>query len=205
MPMIRCVVGVLAAIVVASCVPAQASPAATSASPPSSTSPSSTAPSTPPSAAPVFQPGPGSVGGRITQFVQDGFAIDVAGDEVIVDTGLVVLVWKETSVPPSALNVGDDVYVNGTPGSPFVARYIWADTGTLFGYIREIDGAGMDLEVHAVQGAVMRERIAFSAYLELGAAGVATSRADLAVGRAIGAVIYRPRSGALRATKIWLE
>lgn len=151
---------------------------------------------------PRSEPASGSASGRIVRFVPEGFVIAAGGHEVVVDTHLVVSVWKETQVPPDALAVGDDVFANGTPGTPFLARTVWADIGVLHGYIREIDGAGMDLEVHAVQGAVFRERIDFSAYLER-ASG--TARADLAVGRAIGAVIYRPAAGPPRATRIWLE
>ena len=158
-----------------------------------------------PTASPEFHPGPNSLSGRVVRLVPSGVVIEAEGREVEVNLGLVVDVWKETSVPASALEVGDDLFVNGTGGSPFVARYVYANIGRIDGVIRAIDATGMDVEVLSRTTSLHVERIDFSAYVEFGApaAGLKVTRADLVVGRTIGAVVYRPRVGPLRATRIW--
>ncbi len=57
--------------------------------------------------------------------------ISPSGDrEIEVDLTSVIDVWKETSVPPSAIEVSDDLMINGTQGANrFVARYAWVNIG----------------------------------------------------------------------------
>lgn len=161
-------------------------------------------PSVTASAVAEFQPGPGSLSGRVVRIVPDGLVVDSADHEVSVDLKLVVDVWKERSVPASAIEVGDSVFINGTEGSPFVARYVWANIGRIDGVILAIDSLGMDVQVRNAAG-TRTERVEFSAYVQYGAVdgSVKLSRADLVVGRTIGAVVYRPPLGPLRATRIW--
>jgi hypothetical protein len=164
-----------------------------------------TSPSASPTASPQFYPGSGSLSGRVVRLIPGGLVINSVDHEVEVDLKRVVDVWKETSVPASALEVGDDLFINGTAGSPFVARYVSANIGIIDGVIRSIDATGMLVEVRLRCCGSVLQRIDFSPYIEYGSADgrVKVARADLAVGRAIGAVIYgRPR-GPLRATRIW--
>ena len=162
-------------------------------------------PSASPTASPNFYPGSGSLSGRIVRLIPGGLVINSADHEVEVDLKLVVDVWKETSVPASALEVDDDLFVNGTAGSPFVARYVYANIGRIDGVIRAIDATGMLIEARLRWGGSVLQRIDFSPYIEYGSPddGVKVTRADLVVGRAIGAVIYGRPGGPLRATRIW--
>jgi len=152
-----------------------------------------------------FHPGAGSLSGRVIRIVPDGLVVNSADREVTVDLKLVVDVWKERSVPASAIEVGDDVFINGTEGSPFVARYVWSNIGRIDGVVAAIDNAGMDVQVRNLAGGTRMERVEFSADVQFGAVdgSVKLSRADLVVGRTIGAVVYRPPLGPLRATRIW--
>jgi hypothetical protein len=165
------------------------------------------APSATPTASRPFVPGPDSVGGRVVRLVPGGIVIETEGREVDVKLESVVDVWKETFVPASALEVGDDVFANGTAGVPFVARHVDANIGRLDGVVRAIDATGLDLDVQLRWAGApsVLTRVDFSPYIEYGApaAGVRLTRADLVVGRTIGAVVYRPRVGPLRATRIW--
>lgn len=158
-----------------------------------------------PTATPAFTPGSNSLSGRVVRLVSGGVIIEAESREVAVDLASVVDVWKERSVPASAIEVGDDVSLNGTAGSPFVARYVWADIGRIDGVIREIDATGMLVDVQRRDGSSVVKRIDFSAYVEYGASdgSVKLTRADLVVGRQIGAVVYQPRSTVPRATRIW--
>jgi hypothetical protein len=160
-------------------------------------------PSPLPTASPEFHPAPGALGGRVVRLVPDGLVVELEGREVEVNLKLAVDVWKETTVAASALAVGDDVFINGTAGSPFVARYVWANIGRIDGIVRAVDATGMNVERLAPKSGVVR--VDFSAYLEFGApaAGLTLTRADLVVGRTIGAVVYRPSLGPLRATRVW--
>lgn len=156
-------------------------------------------------ASPAFNPSPNSIGGRVVRVAPTGVMVESEGRETAVDLALVLDVWKETSVPATALEVGDDLFVTGTAGSPFVARYVWANIDRINGVIREIDATGMVLEAHIRSGSTVLKRIDFSAYVEYGASdgSVKTTRADLVIGRSIGAVLYQPRSATARATRVW--
>jgi hypothetical protein len=174
-----------------------------------SVSVASASPTTHPSASPTatmeFHPGSGSLSGRVVRLTPGGLLVDSAGHELNVDLRLVVDVWKETSVPASAIEIGDNLFINGTAGSPFVAKYVWANIGHVDGVIRAIDATGMLVEVHLRWGGSVLQRIDFSPYIEYGApaARLPLTRADLVVGRAIGVVIYGRPGGPLRATRIW--
>jgi len=157
-----------------------------------------------PTSSPEFRPGASSVSGRVVRLIPSGAVVDSAGGQVEVSFTRVVDVWRETSVPATAIEVGDDVFVNGTEGSPFVARYISANIGRIDGVIRELDASGMLVDVHLRSGGTTQRRIDFSAYLEFGyPGGPKLTPTDLAVGREIGMVIYGHAGGPLRATRIW--
>lgn len=162
-------------------------------------------PSASPTATPEFRPGSGSLSGRVVRLTPGGLVIESAGQAMDVDLTLVVDVWKETSVPASAIEIGDDLFINGTAGSPFVAKYVWANIGHVDGVIRAIDSTGMLVDVHLRSGGSVLQRIDFSPYIEYGApaAGLRLTRTDLVVGRAIGVVVYGRPGGPLRATRIW--
>jgi hypothetical protein len=163
------------------------------------------APSASPTATPEFHPGSSSLSGRVVRLTPGGLVVDSAGRDVDVDLNTVVDVWKERSVPASAIDVGDDLFINGTAGSPFVATYVWSNIGRIDGVIRKIDGTGMLVEVQLRSGGSRLQRIDFSPYIEYGApaAGLWVAPADLVVGRAVSAVIYGRPGEPLRATRIW--
>lgn len=158
-----------------------------------------------PTGTPAFNPGLNSLSGRVVRLFPSGMAIESESREVVIDLASVVDVWKETSVTASALELGDDVFVNGSAGSPFVARYVWANIGRMDGVIRAIDATGMLVDVQRKDGSSVVKQIDFSPYVEYGASdgSVNVTRADLVVGRSIGAVLYRPRATVPRATRIW--
>ena len=154
---------------------------------------------------PPFRPAADSVSGRVVRLTAGGAILDSAGRQIEVTFREIVDVWRETSVPTTAIEVGDDVFINGTDGSPFVARYIWANIARIDAVIREIDDSGMNVDVFPRTGGTKRQRVDFSPYVEYGyPGGPKTTRADLRVGQTIGAVIYGQAGGPLRATRIWL-
>lgn len=146
-----------------------------------------------------------SLSGRVIRLVPNGVVIETAGREAEVRLTSVADVWKETTVPASALEVGDDLFVDGVAASPFVALHVYANIGRVDGVIRAIDRTGMLVDVQLRGGGSVSTRIDFSPYVEYGApaAALPLTRADLVVGRTISAVIYRPRVGPRRATRIW--
>lgn len=157
-----------------------------------------------PSSSPAFAPGPNFVGGRVVRLTAGGAVLNSGGQQIEVSFTRIIDVWKETSVAPAAIEVGDDLFVNGTDGSPFMAAHIWANIGRIDGVIREIDDIGMLVDVQLRWGGTTPQRIDFSPYIEYGyAGGPRVTRADLVIGRAIGAVIYGRPGGPLRATRIW--
>jgi len=124
--------------------------------------------------------------------------VDQAGRQFEVSFSTIVDVWKETSVPASAIEVGDSLFISG--------GHVSANFGRVDGVIREIDAMGMAVEVTGPYGPRGSQRIDFSQYIEYGApnAGLNTTRADLGVGLMIGAVIYGRPGDTLRATRIWI-
>lgn len=157
-----------------------------------------------PSTAPAATPARGGIGGIVTRLIPNGVVIESEGRPLEVSLASPVEVWKETSVPPSALEVGDRLYITGTPGTPFLARNVWANVAQLDGVIRAIDATGMMVELRPNGGI---ERIDLSQYAQFGpvGGGAKLTRADLTVGREVALVVYRPPNGGpARATRIWI-
>jgi hypothetical protein len=153
------------------------------------------------------------LGGIVVRLVPTGVVIDVVGRETEVDLRSVIDVWKETSVPASAIELNDELSLNGVrAGDGFVARYVWVNIGRLDGVIRSVDGGDIVVlaSVRSGKGFATREvRVRLSTHLDVvrpaPGAMVPGSRADLAVGREVGMVLYRPQSGLPRATRIWVS
>jgi hypothetical protein len=89
--------------------------------------------------------------------------------------------------------------------SPVVRGSASSDLGVLDGVIRSVDGRGMFVEVHYRTGGIALQRIDFGPHMVFGAAGIATTRADLVSGRAIGMLIQRQPVGPVRAMRVWLD
>jgi len=125
--------------------------------------------------------------------------VDSTGLLYEVNFNAIVDVWKETSVAPSAIEVGDSVFIYGGRVS--------ANGGRIDGVIRELDGTGMLVEVRGPYGPRGLQRIDFSQYIEYGRVDSAArlTRADLVVGLTIGAVIYGRPGETMRATRIWIS
>lgn len=157
------------------------------------------------SASPVpFTPGTTSVGGKLVRNLGPTLVIDTAQyGEITVDLSRVIDVWRETSVDASALRPGDELWIDGAAGTPFVARVIYANIGRIDGIVRAIDQTGMMVEVQAQTGGSTLRRIDFSSYITYGAPAQALSRADLVVGTQIGAVLYNAPGQTPRATRVW--
>ena len=117
--------------------------------------------------------------------------------------------WRETSVPASAIEVGDRLFVNGTQGpSVFVARYVSANIGRLDGVVISVDGDEMVIGLLRF-GAPTESRVELSSHVEIvhlvPGGEVPGGRADLSPGREVGMVLYSPRDALPRATRIWLS
>ena len=183
-------VGTVALLVAAGC----------SAAPATDTAPTST-----PSPSPAFQADASPVSGRVVRLIPDGVIIDSAGRQIEVSLSQATEIWRETSVPSSAIEVGDDLFVTGTVGPPFVARSVWANIGRIDGVIKQIGSTDMLLDVRVRSGGTTLQRVELSPYIAYGSADgtMKLTRADLYVGRAVGAVVYAPRGGPLRITRIW--
>lgn len=151
---------------------------------------------------PVFAPAPGNMSGRVTKATVLSLIVKSEAGEHAVDLSNVVGVWRDTQTSASDIGIGDDVIINGTNDEPFRARYIWINIANIKGTILSVDSAGMTV---AIGSAGVAERIEFSPYVVFGSADgtVRTTRADLVPGRAVGAIVYRPRAGAPRATRVW--
>jgi hypothetical protein len=154
------------------------------------------------------------LGGIVVRLVPTGVVIDVVGRETEVDLRSVIDVWKETSVPASAIELNDELSLNGLrAGDGFVARYVWVNIGRLDGVIRSVDGNDIVLLASVRSGkadfATREVRVRLSTHLDvvrLAPGGmVPGSRTDLTVGREVGMVLYRPQSGLPRATRIWVS
>ncbi|MGH2378374.1 MAG: WD40 repeat domain-containing protein [Candidatus Limnocylindria bacterium] len=135
--------------------------------------------------------------------------LESVGQETEVDLSSVIDVWKETSVPASAIEVGDRLFVNGTRGpSAFVARYVHANIGRLDGVVISVDGDEMVIGILRYNAPIER-RVKLSAHVEIvhleGGGQLPAGRADLTPGREVGMVLYSPRDALPRATRIWLS
>jgi hypothetical protein len=172
-----------------------------------STAGSSLAVRAPASASPSsvpYAPGTSAVGGRLVRNLGNTLIIDtVEYGEVTVDLSRVIDIWRETTVGPSGLQPGDNLMVDGTPATPFVALHIYANIGRIDGLVRAIDATGMTIEIQSRTGALTLQRVEFSTYVEYGGPGQPLSRADPTVGRQIGAVLYDAPGETPRATRIW--
>jgi hypothetical protein len=155
------------------------------------------------SPSPRFDPAPASAGGTVTRIDARGVTIRNPDGELEVDLSGVRSVWKETEVAPSELEVGDELFLNGSlSGGIFLARYVWANIGRRDGIIRTI--VGVNLELVALPPRSFTFQMELSRYLEVVRAdGSPGTSADLRPGMTVGAVVYRPKNSTLRATKIW--
>lgn len=153
----------------------------------------------------ALAPGAAALSGRVIRLIPNGAVIETAGREAEISLTSVADIWKETTVPASALEVGDDLFVTGNSGSPFVALRVYANIGRIDGVIRAIDQTGMLVDVQLRGRGSVAMRVDFSPYAEYGApaANLPLRSVDLVVGRTISAVVYRPRVGAPRATRFW--
>lgn len=162
-----------------------------------------------PAPTPSFRPGPDSTGGIVVRRTPTGVVLESVGEETEVDLSSVIDVWKETSVPASAIEVGDRLFVNGTRGpSAFVARYVYANIGRLDGVVISLGGDEMVIGILRSNAPIER-RVELSAYVEIvnlvRGRELPGGRADLSPGREVGMVLYSPRNALPRATRIWLS
>lgn len=153
----------------------------------------------------AYVPGPHSTGGTVLS--TDGRRLSLQTVErgtIEVDLRTVREVWKETEVPASALGAGDDLSLNGRwSAGGFVAAYVWANIGRLDGVIRAVDGDVLTVDATVRLGAgfgTATRRVELSPYVTFVAP---LTRADLVPGRTIGAVLYRPKGGLPRLTRLW--
>lgn len=162
-----------------------------------------------PAPTPSYRPGPDYTSGLVVRRTPTSVVLESVGQETEVDLGSVIDVWKETSVPASAIEVGDRLFVNGTRGaSAFVARYVWANIGRLDGVVISVDGDEMVIGILRYHAPIER-RVELSAHVEivhLAPGGqLPGGRADLSPGREVGMVLYSPREALPRATRIWFS
>lgn len=158
-----------------------------------------------PTASPSFEPGPASASGTVIRIEAGGVMVRNPDADVFVDLSGVRSVWKETEVAPSALEVGDELFLNGErSGSAFRARYAWADIGRFDGILQAV--VGQRLQLVRLPPSTSRFEIELSQYVEIiWIDGAPATVADLEPGTTIGGVTYRPRNAVPRATRIWLS
>jgi hypothetical protein len=154
-------------------------------------------------AAMSYEPGPNSPSGRVTRLVSDGVVLQTMDGELAVDLAGVRSVWKESEVSSSDLEVGDQLDLNGLRGpTSFQARYVWANIGRFDGIVRAVSGDR--LELVALPPSTRTFQVHLSPHLiVVRNADIPATVADLQPGMSIGGVMYRPRNGTPRATKIW--
>jgi hypothetical protein len=157
---------------------------------------------TPPVATPAYAAGHGAIGGSVAGLALPLLTLrTVEEGDVTVDLAGVRSVWRETWVSASALEVGDDLFVDGsrTPGG-FVATNVYANIGRLDGTIISITDGVLELSAArpwapgTVVHAVLSPYITHEGPWRL---------SDLHPGMTIGAVVYRDRVGPRRITRIW--
>lgn len=81
--------------------------------------------------------------GRVVQLVPGGIIVASGDRQIQVSFGTMVDVWKETSVPTGALEVGDNVFISD--------GHVFANIGRIGGVIRAVDPTGMvvDLQIRS--------------------------------------------------------
>jgi len=158
-----------------------------------------------PTASPSFEPGPASASGTVIRIEAGGVVIRDVEKELNVDLLGVRSIWKETEVAPSALEVGDELFLNGTrSGSAFQARYVWADIGRFDGILQAV--VGQRLQLVRLPPSTSRFEVELSRYVEIiWIDGAPATVADLVPGTNVGGVTYRPKNATPRATRIWLS
>jgi hypothetical protein len=156
-----------------------------------------------PSSSPQYAPGPDSAVGTVTRIDLNRVAIRNPDEELEVDLTRVRAVWKETEVSAAELEVGDELSLNGTrDGATFRASYVWANIGRVDGVIKAIAGAKFQLV--ALPPKTFTTEMELSRYVEIVQTdGRPAMLTDLRPGMTIGAVVYRPKSSTMRATKVW--
>ena len=162
------------------------------------------APRPTPTASPAYLPGPSSLGGAIRAIHGPRLILGTVDDEVAVDLDRARSIWRETEVDASALQVGDDLSLNGAwSDGVFVVAYAWANIGRIDGVICAIDGDVLSLDATVRVGVgfgIVTRRVELSRYVTFVAP---LTRSDLRPGRTIGAVLYAPRTGLPRLTRVW--
>jgi hypothetical protein len=151
-----------------------------------------------------YDPGPASASGTITHISAGRVLVSTVDGELEVLLAGVNSIWKETEIAASEMELGDQIDVNGTrSGRFFDARQVWVNIGRFDGIVRAFDGATLDLVGHAPRANTFQ--IELSKYVQLiRGNGVPATVADIRPGIAIGGVMYRPKSGLARATRVWL-
>jgi hypothetical protein len=118
--------------------------------------------------------------------------------DVRIDLSEIRDVWRETSIPPSALEIGDDLFINGyRTTSGFTATYVYANIGRIDAVIRSIDGDALELAPTRTGAPLVRAVV--SSFLRSDSLTLAQVRP----GDTIGAVVYRGRGEDMRITKMW--
>ena len=104
---------------------------------------------------------------------------------------------------PSDLELGDQLDLNGMRGpTSFQARYVWANIGRFDGIVRTVSGDR--LELVALPPSTRTFQVDLSRHLiVVRNADIPATVAELHPGMSIGGVMYRPKNGTPRATKIW--
>jgi hypothetical protein len=163
-----------------------------------------------PSATPSFVPGHSFTSGTIVKIdyplitvrtyeERNGASVPVL---IPMNVASASAVWRETWVPATALAVGDDVFVSGSGGSPFVATTIDANIGRTDGIVRGIEGDTLILASLRDGTTVFRARVSNFVRSD------SLPLADVHIGDTISAVVYyeRDATGAIafrRITKMW--
>ena len=158
-----------------------------------------------PTATPAYAPGPHFTGGTVIAKSDRGVILrTVEHGDLTVDLRNVRSVWRETEVTAAALEIADELFVNGTwDADGLDALYLWANIGRLDGIVRAIDGEVLTLEVTVRAGMGLGTA---TRQVELSRSVTFVeplTRADLVPGRVIGAVLYAPHTGLARLTRIW--
>lgn len=163
-----------------------------------------------PSPIPSYRPAPDFTSGVVVRRTAIGVVLESVGTETEIDLRSVVDVWRETSVPASAIEIGDQLMVNGTrTPSSFVARYVYANIGRLDGVIRMFDGRQMLIAFSGTNRGSGETRVELSRDVEIVQLAPGGERpgdkADLTPGRIVGMVIYGLPGMTPRATRIWYK